>query len=111
MLKKHQKRIIRHKRVRAKVSGTALRPRLAVFRSNRHIHLQLIDDEVGKTLVSASTVEIKQGKDRAPAAAKLLVERAVKLGISVAVFDRGGYKFHGQVAKVAAAAREGGLKI
>lgn len=111
MLKKHQKRIIRHKRVRAKISGTAMRPRLAVFRSNRHIHLQLIDDEAGKTLVSASTAEIKRDKDRAPAAARLLAEKAAKAGINTAVFDRGGYKFHGQVAKVAAAAREGGLKI
>lgn len=88
-----------------------MRPRLAVFRSNRHVHLQLIDDAAGKTLVSASTAQVKQDKDRAQAAAKLLAEKAVKVGIRTAVFDRGGYKFHGQVAKVAAAAREGGLKI
>ena len=111
MNSKRENRIIRHKRVRAKVSGTSIRPRLNVFRSNRHIHLQLIDDVAQKTLVSASSAEIKDAKDRATAAAKLLVEKAGKAGIKEAVFDRGGYKFHGQVAKVAEVARESGLKI
>ena len=104
---KREKRISRHKRIRAKVSGTAERPRLSVFKSNRHLHLQLIDDVAQKTLVSASTKEAGKLEDLA----KLLADKAAKAGIAAAVFDRGGYKYHGRVAKLADAARAAGLKI
>ena len=107
MMNKRQKRIIRHKRIRAKVSGTAVRPRLSVFKSNRHIHLQLIDDSLGKTLVAASTREAKD----VLALARLLAEKASQAGLKEAVFDRGGYKYHGQIANIATAVRQAGLKI
>lgn len=111
---KRQKRIVRHRRVRSKIQGTAERPRLSVFRSQKNIFLQLVDDGASKTLVSSSSREVKDvmGKTKkAFAAGKLLAERAQKAGIKGAVFDRGGYKFHGRVKKVAEAAREAGLKI
>jgi large subunit ribosomal protein L18 len=114
MLKKQVNRIRRHKRIRARVIGTAKRPRLSVFRSHQHTHLQLIDDEAGKTVAQASTLETAKIKGKgagAAAVAKLLVERAHKLGIKEAVFDRGGYKYHGRVKAVTEAAREAGLKI
>ena len=99
-------RIKRHARVRGKISGTAERPRLSVFRSENHIYAQIIDDVAGKTLVSASTVEKGAKKIGATVA-----ERALAKGIENVVFDRGGYIFHGRVAALAEGAREGGLKF
>ncbi len=116
--KRRQGRIIRHRRVRKKIHGTAARPRLAVFRSNKHLSLQLIDDEAGRTLVSASTTEAElrsSGNGATVAAAtrlgQLAAERAKAAGISEVVFDRGGFHYHGRVAAVAAAAREAGLEF
>ena len=109
-------RLKRHKRVRAKISGTVSRPRLAVYRSNAHISAQVIDDVAGVTLVSASTHEKDfQGnggnKVAARAVGKLLAERANAKGITEVVFDRGGYLYHGRVSELADGAREGGLKF
>ena len=109
-------RLKRHKRVRAKISGTASRPRLAVYRSNAHICAQVIDDVAGVTLVSASTHEKDfQGnggnKVAARAIGRLLAERANAKGITEVVFDRGGYLYHGRVSELADGAREGGLKF
>ena len=109
-------RLKRHKRVRAKISGTADRPRLCVYRSNAHISAQIIDDVAGVTLVSASTHE-KEFEDNCgnKAAAKrvgeLLAQRAADKGITDVVFDRGGYLYHGRVSELADGAREGGLKF
>ena len=110
---KQQARIRRHARVRKKVRGEAERPRLAVFRSNRHIYAQLIDDRAERTLAAASDAEVKADNptDRAKAVGALLATRAKDAGIDTAVFDRGGNQFHGRVAAVAAGAREGGLEI
>ena len=112
----NQARLKRHKRVRAKISGTASRPRLAVYRSNAHISAQIIDDVAGVTLVSASTHEKDfQGnggnKVAARAIGKVLAERANAKGITEVVFDRGGYLYHGRVSELADGAREGGLKF
>ena len=114
---RRQGRIRRHRRVRKKVHGTATRPRLAVFRSNKHISAQVIDDLTGVTLAAASTTE-KELRDanngNAEAAGKcgaLLAERAKAAGIDTVVFDRGGFRYHGRVAALADAAREGGLKF
>jgi large subunit ribosomal protein L18 len=111
-------RIIRHRRVRKKIHGTAARPRLAVYRSNKHLTLQVIDDEAGRTIVSASTNEASarsEGTGGTVAAAtrlgQLVAERAKAAGIDQVVFDRGGYKYHGRIAAVAAAAREAGLEF
>ncbi len=109
-------RLKRHKRVRAKISGTAARPRLCVYRSNAHISAQIIDDVAGVTLVSASTYENGfEGKCGNKAAAKkvgeIIAERAAAKGITDVVFDRGGYLYHGRVSELAAGAREGGLKF
>ena len=109
-------RLKRHKRVRAKISGTAARPRLCVYRSNAHISAQIIDDVAGVTLVSASTQEKNfQGnggnKEAAAFVGKLIGERAVAKGITEVVFDRGGYLYHGRVSELAEGAREGGLKF
>ena len=118
-------RVRRHARVRAKIAGTAERPRLAVYRSNRHIYAQLVDDDAARTLVSASDREVEgegvdqgkrqgQGKGKtAPAKAvgELLAERAKSAGIERVVFDRGGRLFHGRVAALAEGAREKGLRI
>ena len=111
---KHDKRIRRHRRVRARIQGTASRPRLSVYRSNKHVMLQLIDDEVGKTLVAVSDREVKGKKtksERSYEAGKLLAERAQKLKISRAVFDRGGYRYHGRIQRAATGARENGLTM
>ncbi len=106
------KRIARHKRVRAKIIGTAERPRFSVFKSNKHIYVQLIDDHTGKTLSSISDKEVKDGKDNvAYELGKSIAKKAVALGIKKIVFDRGGYKFHGSVSKLALGAREGGLEF
>ena len=109
-------RIKRHARVRGKISGTAERPRLSVFRSENHIYAQIIDDVAGNTLASASTVEQAfEGNGSNIAAAKkigsTIAERALAKGIEEVVFDRGGYIFHGRVAALAEGAREGGLKF
>lgn len=104
----------RHGRVRAKISGTAARPRLSVFRSNRGLYLQLIDDTTGQTLVGAHSKELKEaGKkvDQAMSLGKLLAEKAQAKKITSVVFDRGFYKYHGRVKAVAEGAREGGLKF
>jgi large subunit ribosomal protein L18 len=107
----------RHMRLRKKISGTAQCPRLVVFRSNRHIEAQLVDDTKGVTLASASTMtkDFQDFKGTKVEAAKkvgsLIAERAKKAGISKVVFDRGGNMFHGRVAAVAEGAREGGLEL
>ena len=107
----------RHVRVRKKVTGTAVRPRLAVNRSARHIFAQLIDDGAGHTLASASTLDASirdatgNKKARAHQVGQLLASRAKEAGISAAVFDRGGYAYHGRVAALADGAREGGLTL
>ena len=105
-----------HERIRAKVRGTAERPRLAVFRSLKHIYAQMIDDAQGHTLVSASSAEKNSSASGgniagAKAIGRLVAERAKAKGITKAVFDRGGYKFHGRVAALAEAARENGLEF
>ena len=116
-LTKRESRERRHRRVRKKVRGTAARPRLAVFRSSRHIYAQVIDDEQGRTVVAASTAEgeLRSGStatvDAAKAVGKLVGERAKQAGVEAVVFDRGGFKFHGRVASVADGAREAGLKV
>jgi large subunit ribosomal protein L18 len=110
----------RHRRVRRKVSGTPERPRLAVFRSNQHIYAQLIDDVRQQTLAAASTVEADLKEKVASSAAtcdastevgKLIAQRALKIGISSVVFDRGGNLYHGRVKALAEAAREAGLEF
>jgi large subunit ribosomal protein L18 len=115
---KQTARTRRHYRVRKKVSGTAERPRLAVFRSNKHISAQVIDDRSGRTLASASTVErdLRQGgptsnKDAASTVGRMVAERAKAAGVSQVVFDRGGFLYHGRVAAVADAARGAGLEF
>lgn len=111
---KRVKRLMRHRRVRAKIFGTKDRPRLSVFRSKRNLFLQLIDDGTGRTLASVSTLEFKGASTEdavEKTVGKKLAEKALSLGIKQAVFDRGGYKYHGRVARAAAGAREGGLKI
>ena len=109
-------RLKRHKRVRAKISGTAECPRLNVFRSLQHIYAQLIDDVAGVTLVSASSTEkdftnYGGNKDAAKEVGKLLAERAKEKNINDVVFDRGGYVYHGRVKELAEGAREGGLNF
>jgi large subunit ribosomal protein L18 len=107
----------RHARLRAKVSGTAARPRLCVFRSLNHIYVQVIDDERGHTLSSASTLEeglSQKGQKKAAEAAAvgtLVAERSLKAGIKQVVFDRGGYQYHGRVKQLAEAARKAGLEF
>ena len=109
-------RLRRHRRVRGKVSGTSERPRLAVFRSNRGITAQLIDDTNAKTLAAASWLDVKKSfkgnkSEQAVEVGKLLAEAAKKAGVESAVFDRAGYLYHGRVKALANAAREGGLKF
>jgi len=108
-------RIKRHARVRGKISGTPERPRLSVFRSEKNIYAQIIDDVAGNTLVAASSVEKDFGpgsnKEAARKVGKLVAERAIAKGIEEVVFDRGGYIYHGRVMELAEGAREGGLKF
>ena len=108
-------RVRRHTRVRTKIAGTAERPRLAVYRSNRHIYAQLVDDDAARTLVSASDREVRAEGDGktgpAKAVGELLAQRAKDAGIDRAVFDRGGRLYHGRVAALADGAREKGLRI
>ena len=106
----------RHKRVRSKISGTPERPRLNVFRSEKHIYAQVIDDTQGHTICSASSVEKSfegrgSNKEGAHKVGEMVAERAIAKGINVVVFDRGGYIYHGRVKELAEAAREGGLKF
>ncbi len=103
----------RHLRIRKKVSGTALRPRLSVFRSLKNIYAQVIDDVTGVTIVSASSLDIENGGnvDAAKEVGKLIAERAKAKGIDSVVFDRSGYIYHGRVAALAEGAREGGLEF
>jgi large subunit ribosomal protein L18 len=105
-------RLRRHRRVRGKISGTAERPRLAVYRSNRGIFAQLVDDDSGKTIVSAAWTSVGHTGDKtgqAAAVGKALAAAAKKAGIDTVVFDRGGYLYHGRVKALAEGAREGGL--
>jgi len=110
-----QSRLRRHRRVRGKIAGTTERPRLVVTRSNRGIVAQLVDDSNGRTLVSVSWLQVKSFKGNKTAQAaevgKLLAEQANLKNVKNAVFDRGGYLYHGRVKALAAAAREGGLKF
>jgi len=131
---KPEKRHRRHKRVRAKISGAAKRPRLCVFRSAKHIYAQLIDDEKGKTLIAASDLELKKPRRKAASqpqgkktkkemaarsgktaiayeVGKLIAQKAIKKKIEKIVFDRGGYKYHGRVKALAEGARSAGLKF
>ena len=106
----------RHYRVRRKLHGDATRPRLAVFRSNRYIYAQIIDDEAGRTVVAASSQEPSLRDrsltvDTAAEVGKLVAQRAKDAGVETVVFDRGGFKYHGRVKALAEAAREGGLKL
>ena len=108
-------RLRRHRRVRGKVSGTAERPRLVVFRSNRGIFAQLVDDEAGRTLASASWLQQRSFNgtktEQAAAVGKALAAGAKKAGIETCVFDRAGYLYHGRVKALAEGAREGGLQF
>ncbi len=105
-------RVRRHNRIRASVSGTAARPRLSVFKSNRFLHAQLIDDEAGKTLVAGTTRGMKHKKTEAAKALGLdLAKKAQAAGIKAVVFDRGGFRYTGRVAALAAAVREGGIQL
>ncbi|MEI6602484.1 MAG: 50S ribosomal protein L18 [Clostridia bacterium] len=122
MIKKTSKntvRIRKHTRVRKKVAGTDLRPRLNVFRSLKQIYAQIIDDNAGVTLVAASTldealkgpVKVSGNREGAKAVGKLIAEKAIEKGIKSVVFDRGGYIYHGRVKELAEAAREAGLEF
>ncbi|MFD1430658.1 MULTISPECIES: 50S ribosomal protein L18 [Lacticaseibacillus] len=113
---KNKTRQRRHARVRGKISGTSERPRLNIFRSNKNIYAQVIDDVAGVTLASASTLDKEVSADdnktdQAVAVGKLVAERAVAAGKKVVVFDRGGYLYHGRVQALAEAARENGLEF
>jgi len=115
---RREARIRRHGRVRKRVHGTAARPRLAVFRSNKHFTMQLIDDDAGRTIAAVSTVEAEMRTAGSTGSAvgsarvgKLLAERAKAAGITKVVFDRGGFLYHGRVAAAADAAREAGLEF
>ena len=110
-----QRRLRRRRRVRAKIRGTAERPRVSVFRSNRGIFAQLVDDDQGRTLVSVNWTEAElrglAPMEQAKRAGELLAQRASANGVSTAVFDRGGYKYHGRVKALAEGARAGGLTL
>ena len=113
--RKVQGRKRRHNRVRKKVVGTADRPRLAVYRSNRHMYAQVIDDFAGRTLASASTLKDAGSNDDRLSAAKAvgeaIADRAKNAGIKSVTFDRGGFRYHGRVKAIAEGAREGGLEV
>ena len=117
MIKKESRnsmREVRHARVRTKVFGTTEVPRLSVYRSNTNIYAQIIDDENGTTLVSASSLELKlkaNNKDAAVKVGEAVAEKAIKAGIKKVVFDRGGYQYHGRVEALADAARNKGLEF
>ncbi len=110
----NQKKVNRHRRVRAKISGTASRPRLSVYRSRNRIYAQLIDDQVGKTLIGLAGPGPESNRSKVEAAeilGKTLAEQALNQGIKEAIFDKGGFRYHGRVKAVAEAARQAGLKI
>ena len=114
MAKRQDSRKLRHQRVRARVAGTATKPRMNIFRSLTHIYVQLIDDETGQTLVAANSKELgAKGKksEQAAGVGKLAGEKALKAGIKKVVFDRGGYQYHGRVKQLADAARAAGLEF
>jgi large subunit ribosomal protein L18 len=115
VLTKPQKRLRRRRRIRARIRGSAERPRLSVYRSNRGVFAQLIDDDAGRTLASASWTEPELRKldsmEQAKRAGQLIAERAKEAGVDTCVFDRAGYRFHGRVAAIAEGAREGGLRF
>jgi large subunit ribosomal protein L18 len=114
-----EKRIIRHERIRRKIFGSVSKPRISIFISLKHVYAQLIDDEKGQTLISASTLEKElkemfKGKNKTESAkvvGKIIAERALQKGISAAVFDRGGFQYHGRVKAFADEARSAGLKF
>jgi large subunit ribosomal protein L18 len=110
---KQSKRVVRHNRIRAKVVGTATRPRLAIFRSNRYVYAQLIDDTAGKTLASVDTRTEKVGtlSERSAAIGTAMAKKATAAGVTEVVFDRGGFRYQGNIAALADAARAGGLKF
>ena len=111
---KTQSRIRRHNKIRARIAGTSARPRLSLYKSNRYLHAQLIDDEAGKTLVSSSTKDIAKKAKKMDAAKKLGADIATKAkaaGITKVVFDRGGFRYAGRVATAAQAARMAGLEF
>lgn len=109
-------RIRRHRRVRKNIKGSAARPRMAIFRSNRYIYVQLVDDTAGRTIASASSQEkdfrsAKLNEETAAKVGKLIGDRAQESGIKEVVFDRGGYKYHGKIKALADAARKSGLEF
>ncbi|HBM81682.1 MAG: 50S ribosomal protein L18 [Clostridiales bacterium] len=114
---RNEERLMRHKRVRAKISGTGERPRLDVYRSEKNIYAQIIDDELGKTLVAASSLDkelkdklaVGSNKEAAKSVGELIAKKAIEAGIKKVVFDRGGYIYHGRVKELAEAARQAGL--
>ena len=114
-----ERRQRKHERVRKRVSGAQVRPRLNVFRSSKHIYAQIIDDDLGQTMVAASSLskelkgQFKSGANKAAAKAvgKLIAQKAIQKNISKVVFDRGGYLYHGRIKELAEGAREGGLKF
>lgn len=110
---KREQRNKRHKRVRAKIIGTSKIPRFCVFRSNKHIYGQLVDDEKGKTILSITDKGLKSKNkiEAAEKAGKLIAKKAAEKKINKVIFDRGGYKYHGRVKALAEGAREGGLKF
>ena len=113
---KNEARLRRHRRVRGKISGTAERPRLDVFRSSKHIYAQIIDDVAGVTLASASSLEkgfegFGGNIEAANKVGKMIAEKALEKGIKTVVFDRGGFVYHGRVKALAEGAREGGLEL
>ena len=116
MEKKQLRRIKIKRRIRGVVNGTSEKPRMTVFRSNKEIYVQLIDDKVGNTLVSASSVKLKKTKSStkssiASEVGKIIAEKSIKLGINQVMFDRNGYLYHGRVKMLAEGARDGGLKF
>ena len=111
-VKSNTNRTQRRSRIRSKIFGTAKRPRLSIYRSNKYMYAQLVNDEQGKTLVSASTLKSdNQSATTASQVGQTIAQKALKLGIKTVVFDRGGYKYHGQVKAVADSVREAGLKF
>lgn len=110
---REQMRVRRHLRVRRRITGTAERPRLVVFRSLKHIYAQIVDDAAGRTLMTVSSQVLTEGKksERSVQVGKAIAEKAKAAGITRVVFDRAGYKYHGRVKAVADGAREGGLEF
>ena len=113
MITKIERRIKIKYRIRSKISGTAERPRMSVFRSNKQIYVQIIDDEAAKTLVSASSLGLEKmaKKEQAAKVGELVAKKAIEAGITSVVFDRNGYLYHGRIKEVAEAARKAGLKF